>query len=107
MLYGNIQKILEDSSTFSQTHRLESVKILPPIGETDPELWGDITQQGVHLAEIESPETVRIICMAVTSDDIRDEGYPSSWSAAIDQISSGALDMKQRLFVVSCRESVL
>jgi len=39
--------------------------------------------------------------MAVTSDDTRDRGRPSSWSAGLDQICSGAEDDTKRLFIVS------
>jgi len=39
--------------------------------------------------------------MAVTSEDGRDQGRPSSWSAAIDKLTSGADDDNKRLFIVS------
>ncbi len=65
-------------------HRLESVKILPPSGQNDPELFGVITEEGVSLPEIEVPHRSRVFCMAVTSSSTN--GTPSSWSAAVDRI---------------------
>lgn len=98
--YGNIQKILEHNESILLKHYLESVKILPSRGTNGPELWGHITAQGVYKAEIQSPHCKRIACMAVTSVDTRDRGRPSSWSAEIDQMCSGAEDDKRRFFVV-------
>ncbi|MCY1416201.1 Subtilase family protein [compost metagenome] len=39
--------------------------------------------------------------MAVTADSEKEGGIPTSWSAEIDQFSSGAEDGRQRLFVIS------
>ncbi len=99
--YGNLQEILSHNEIIRLRHFLESVKILPPTGNTEPELWGYVTAQGVYRAEIKSPDNKRIICMATTSEDSRDEGRPSSWSAELDQICSGAEDDTQRLFIIS------
>lgn len=100
--YGNLLEALQSRETIRVTHRLESAKILPPPPEqTDPELWGHITTQGISLAEIEAPERKRIICLAVTATDFRDLGRPSSWSAKLDELTSGADDGPKRLIVVS------
>ena len=98
--YGNLQDILSHNELIELRHCLESVKILPPTGNTEPELWGYMTAQGVYRAEVQAPDRKRINCMAVTSDDTRDRGRPSSWSAELDQICSGAEDDVQRLFIV-------
>jgi hypothetical protein len=58
-----------------------------------------MTSQGISLAEIQSPNKKRIICMAVTSRDTRDRGRPSSWSATIDNLAYE--DEVKRLFIVS------
>ena len=101
-LYGNLQEVLENTKQIALLHCLESVKILPPPpGKNDPDLYGDITKQGISLAEIQSPEKQRIACMAVTANDDRDKGRPSSWSAAIDTLTSGYDDDKQRLFFIA------
>ena len=99
--YGNLMDHLSDNGVVVVNHVLESVKILPPQENNDPELWGDITSQGISLAEIQAPNRKRIICMAVTSEDARDRGKPSSWSGALDQIISGVSDGSKRLMVVS------
>ncbi|MCI5208331.1 MAG: peptidase S8, partial [Candidatus Electrothrix sp. ATG2] len=106
--YGNLQEILTHDELIRLKHCLESVKILPPTGATEPELWGYVTSQAVSKAVIQAPDKQRIVCMAVTSDDTRDQGRPSSWSAELDQMCSGAADDKQRLIIVSagnCNEN--
>jgi hypothetical protein len=39
--------------------------------------------------------------MAVTTDDHRDDGFPSSWSAAVDQMCAGELDANPKLLFIS------
>jgi len=101
--YGDLANALESNGPVLINHVLESVKILPPpkYGHNEPELWGDITSQAISLAEIQSPFRKRINCMAVTSDDARDRGKPSSWSGALDQIASGIDDKDKRLIIIS------
>lgn len=105
--YGDLQEILEKSDPVHLNHRLESVKILPPNGKNDAKLWGDIVAQGISLAEIQSPNKKRIICMAITADDTRDRGVPSSWSGRIDQICAGTDDDERRFFIVSAGNASL
>jgi hypothetical protein len=99
--YGNLQEQLEHSANIEIPHKLESIKILPPHGDNDPKHWGFITQQAISKTEIQAPESTHIGCMAVTSSLETDRGRPSSWSAAIDEMTSGAIDDTQRLFIVS------
>jgi len=99
--YGDLQSKLENSEPIRINHLLESVKILPPTGQNDPELWGDITSQAISLAEIQSPDKKRISCLATTAEDTRDRGRPSSWSAAIDQITSGVNNTGKKLLLIS------
>ena len=99
--YGDLQAALESSGRIDILHALESAKILPPHGTNDPELYGAITIQAVSRAEIQAPSRNRIACMAVTSMDGRDRGRPSSWSAAIDKLTSGYDDEQKRLFIVA------
>jgi len=99
--YGDLMKCLASQGSVDLHHVLESVKLLPPGGEqTKQELWGDYTQQAVSLAEIRAPKRKRIVCSAITATDARDRGRPTSWSAAIDQMVSGATDNAQRLFII-------
>ena len=103
IIYGDLQKSLESGTQISIRHKLESVKLIPSSGGSNPkELYGHLTKQGINRAEIEKPARKRTICMAVTSTDARDKGRPSSWSGAIDQITSGAEENhKKRLLIVS------
>ena len=100
--YGDLLSILNNGDPVFVGYVLESSKILPPPPTTNPkELWGYITSQGISRAEIQAPRRKRIICMAVTSDDDRDRGRPSSWSGAIDELASGYEDDNLRLIIVS------
>lgn len=101
--YGSLENHLASTEPIIIPYTLESAKILPPsdANETPKELWGEITQQGISIAEISAPMKKRVICMAVTAADEEGKGQPSSWSGAIDQITSGAEDEKQRLFLIS------
>lgn len=100
--FGDLRAALTSSEAVTVTHRLESVKILPPGRTENPQgLWGHVMAQSVSIAEIHAPERKRIICMAVTATDTRDRGRPSSWSGTVDKVSSGMEDGVQRLFVIS------
>lgn len=102
-LYGCLTTLLNGNGPVVLQHRLESVKILPDVGQNDPELYGEVTAQAVSRAEIAAPErSCRVFCLTVTTDS-RDQCYPSSWSAAIDQICSAAKEPAgpRRLMIVS------
>lgn len=100
-LFGQeLQPFIEGGGTHTLATCLESSKILPPLGENDPVNYGYVTQEGVARAEVAQPHRRRTICLATTTDD-RDQGFPSSWSAAIDAHASGALDGNRRLYVIS------
>lgn len=101
IVYGDLLEALQHDEEVSIEHCLESVKILPPFGHNDPDLYGDITIQGISRVEIQAPDKVHIGCMAVTSEDGRDQGRPSSWSAAVDKLTAGYDDDKRRLLIVS------
>ena len=102
-LFGDLTEILASTRPIILGHRLESVKILPPLqaGQNPPHLYGAITKEGVARAEIQAPERQRVVSMAVTTTDFRDRGQPSEWSAAIDSLTSGADDNQQRLVIIS------
>jgi Subtilase family len=99
-LYGDLEAALSQGGPVSLQHRLETVKILPPAGQNDPDLYGAITAAGIDLAERRAPRRRRVICMAVTSDVGLGRGRPSSWSAAVDQLCYGGGD-RRRLIVLS------
>jgi hypothetical protein len=81
------------------THRLESVKIFHQHDPHDPELYGAVTQESAFRVEV-TPDRKRVYCMSVTALDGRDRGRPSSWSAAIDSLTSGADDRQRRLMIL-------
>ena len=99
--YGDLRKCLMSSNTVLLNHIVESVKILPSKGENNPELWGHVTSRGVSLAEIQEPDKQRIICMPVAAVDHRDRGRPTSWSGAVDKISSG-VDSENKQLIILC-----
>ncbi len=99
--FGDLQKALEGTHKVHIKHRLESVKIFDPNNTTSPELWGHFTSQAISNIEISNPSKKRISCMAVTSDDSRDKGNPSSWSGAVDQIIFGNYENDQKLFLIA------
>ncbi|MGF6991347.1 hypothetical protein M2150_002622 [Lachnospiraceae bacterium PM6-15] len=102
-LYNDLKETLVDGADVNINHKIESVKILPPHGENPIKLYGAITEQAVAVAELSNPHVERTICMAVTSPYYNTgDGSPTSWSAAIDNITSGANENGQkRLFIIS------
>jgi len=102
--FGDIVECLSSEASIIVKHRLESVKILPNSGKNDPDMYGYLTIQAISRAETQAPERIRIGCMAVSTEDGRDKGRPTSWSAAIDKLSSGyddSDDGNRRLMIVS------
>lgn len=97
--YNNFEQILETTDNIIQSHKLCSVKIIPPPsqGETPIELWGDITAQAISRAEINLPEERKVYCMAVTSGLDIDRGRPFFVVGAIDKITYGENNNKRLL----------
>ena len=100
--YGNLENALATSNDVMLSHKLCSVKILPPhnVEATPKELWGDKTQQAISRAEIQNRDITLIYCMAVTSPDDTERGRPSSWSGALDNITFGE-EKNKKLIIVS------
>lgn len=99
-LYGDIGASMVDSSPIQLRHRLESVKILPPRTHqaNTPENYGALTATAASQVEISAPRRRRVFSMAVTAPSASVPtagskeiffGQPSSWSAAVDALSSG------------------
>ena len=84
-LYGDLVPILTSVDKVELTHCLESVKILPPDGENEPDLYGAITAEAIARVEIQARSRRRAIALAVTGTNSL-LGRPSSWSSAIDQL---------------------
>jgi hypothetical protein len=89
--YGDLSKLLTSRTPLHLKHRLESVKILPPLGTNPPNLYGAITAQAVARPEVSTPNRPRTFSLSVTATDQRDRGQPTSWSAAIDALAVGRL----------------
>lgn len=111
-LHGDVVNQLADSATRTLSHRLESVKLLPPNGmdANSPFSYGAITQAAVALPEIAEPERARVYCMAITNREVSG-ARPSTWSSAIDQAASGQMagddeNAPKRLFVLSIGNTV-
>lgn len=102
--YFNLSELLASDDLFQINHKLESGKIMEDSigGNIDPQLYGAIINQVVSDLIIEFPERVRIYCMAVTgSNNTIDDGRPTSWSAAIDNLAKGVVDGEEKIFIIS------
>lgn len=99
-LYGDLQAALTGTGVISLRHRLETVKILPPQAQNDPELYGAVTEVGIGKAELQAPHRRRVFAMAVTSEIGLGRGRPSSWSAAVDKLCYGGGN-ERRLMVLA------
>lgn len=99
-LYGDLVDVLGGNQPLVIDHCLESVKILPPGQQNDPDLYGAITAEAIARAEVEAPERDRVVCLPVTNAENSRTGRPSAWSAAVDQLSYGDGEVP-RLIVAS------
>lgn len=102
--YGPLEVPLASRGSVVLTHWVESVKVQGPDGHADTlpkDLWGQFTQRAAYEIEIVQPDRSRIFCMAITSNEDMDRGMPSSWSGAVDQLTSGYLDGNRRLMLIS------
>ncbi|HMV67234.1 MAG TPA: S8 family peptidase [Myxococcota bacterium] len=102
--WGDLAPALAGDVKEPPEHILESVVLLPPRAATPtpPELYGSYTTAAVALPEIAAPLRPRVFCLTVTTDDGRDLGRPSSWSAELDVLCHGRRDESPpRLVVVS------
>ena len=108
-LYRDLEAALSTGEMIELTHRLETVKVLPPNSQNDPALYGAVTEVGIDKAEAAAPGRHRVFCMAVTSSVGLGRGRPSSWSAAVDKLCYGGGD-ERRLMVLSAgniRDSIM
>lgn len=99
--YGDIMLLLQSQEKIEINHRLSAVKILPPEGANNKELYGAITSQAISRAELAAPGRRQVYCMAVTTVEPVERGRPTSYSAAIDQLAFGDFDDNKRLILIS------
>lgn len=101
-IYSDLRDALIGEQPVDVYHQIEAVKLLPPHGVNPPDLYGAITEQAVALAEIANPIANRSLCIAVSSSVYNTgDGSPTSWSAAVDSVTSGVTDGEKRLVLVS------
>lgn len=100
-VFGDLHSAVVSTETIELNHHIESARILPPTGNNEPELYGDITVGTASKLEIDAPAISRVYSLSVTAEPDSLGGLPSSWSSELDQFSSGLEDGKQRLFVIS------
>lgn len=98
--YGDLVGPLSSQGPWQLSHRVESVKIVNAADPHAQDLYGAVTIESANRVEITANRT-RVFCMAVSTPDGRDRGRPSSWSAAVDALTSGANDQVRRLMVLS------
>lgn len=98
--YGDLAAALVSPGPIVLSHRLESVKIIPPTGANPEHLYGRITADSVSFVEIQAPGRPRVFSMSIGTDG-SDRGEPTAWSAELDKLASGAEDDERRLFFVS------
>lgn len=94
--YGDLTQFQGRRGHLEINHALASVKILSQ-NPNEKHLYGKITEDAIEKAEQLGAE---ITCMAVSEDHERNDGTPTSWSAAIDKalFNKGRCD---RLMVIS------
>lgn len=100
-VFGDLHSALVSTETIELNHCIESARILPPSGNNEPELYGDITVGTASKLEIDAPDINRVFSLSVTAEPDSIGGLPSSWSSELDQFSAGFEDGKLRLFVIS------
>jgi len=103
--FGDLIETLASNGPVHLSHRLESVKLTPEQGanQGDAEHHGYLFAEAVSRPEISAPTRLRVFTSAVTTDDDRDRGRPSAWSATVDRLAADYDGNGQfpRLFVLS------
>lgn len=98
--FGDLTNALLSNQPLVLGHRLESVKIVPPIGANPPRLYGRVTADAAALVEIQAPARRRVFSLAITADAL-DRGEPTAWSSEIDKLSAAVDGGERRLFFVA------
>jgi len=112
-LFGDLTEVLESKELQEINHLLESSKIINnseyyPDDKRPLDLYANYTKQGISQAEVDKPHRKRVFQLAITTIDSRDNGKPSSWSAALDMLAAGTDNNgEKRLFVVAAGNAVI
>ena len=85
--YGDLAGPLTSAQEVRIPHRLESVKILPPVGENPPRLYGWIMSKATSIAETAFPQRSRTFVTMTTAAG--QAGMPTEYSGTIDRLAFG------------------
>lgn len=101
--FGDLTAPLLQTGPIQPSHWVESVKMINSAAPHEPHLYGHVTRQSVSRIEIAAPRRPRVFSMQVTDANTSDRGRPTSWSAAVDELSAGygEEDSPRRLILVS------
>ncbi|MDE2105358.1 MAG: S8 family peptidase [Patescibacteria group bacterium] len=108
-LYPNLQAHLRGGTSLQLTHRLESVRVLPPKGDpkNEPDICGEVIAKSIQLAEGRLPDRLRVFNHAISDWVRKTLGGPTSYSAALDALAFGSdllgtgVQGRKRLIVTS------
>lgn len=100
-LYGDLSRLIGQSTPIRLRNRLESVKIVPRNlnAAPRPHLYGAVTRDSVSIIESVVPDRKRIFFSAITNGYPNNVGLPTQWSAEIDRLASEP--SQRRLFLIS------
>lgn len=108
-LYGDLQTAIRGDGVIDLTHRLESVKVIPPgkNPRTEKELFGEVLAKAVGMVEERMPDRRRIFNHSISCPIRKTLGGPTSYSAAMDCLAFGTdvfgngNESPKRLFIIS------
>ncbi len=104
-VFGDLSDVLGSNTPVVVQHRLESVKFMSAQSKNQVEAkhHGYLFAEAVSRPEVSAPKRPRVFTSAVTTDDGRDRGRPSAWSATVDSLAADYDGNGQfpRLFVLS------
>jgi hypothetical protein len=106
-LFGDLSISLQSTGPIAIFHRLESVKVIPDVGQNPNHLLGFITRSGVDAVEAVAERNRTFTLATTTPDDTPHDGAPTSWSTELDQLASGVSGIfnHPRLLLVSAGNS--
>ena len=87
--YGDLTALMLTTGQIQPPHWVESVKMINSTAPHEPHLYGDVTLQSVRRIEHTAPRRPRVFSMQVTDKATTNRGRPTSWSAAVDGLTSG------------------